>query len=399
MSKPTGPSATKIIDEKAIVRNLFADLDDLPPVAVASHPAFEVKESSDDEKEAEQEAEQEEEVAASQEQAPDEDENIDVEAEDEEEEEEVKFSAHSSQHEEEENSASASHEASEQDEEEEEDNANSASASKEEKKEETVESFQQLGKVVAIKAKEKQEAIATKAEADNKAANAKNAADEKAAAAHATIDAAGLPADKSLDEAKVAHKDQAAEEERKRLAAEAKNRVDHSGAKVLADDAKKVADAKLPTIRVTAHAALDAQVKANDDAAKLAAEHKKIDDEKHEALGKVVKLKSDFVTPTLPEPIGKVMPLRLTKRIADAVKAIETQKTAVDPVAATILTGEKADKSVKALTALFDKSKADSKAEDALGKSVKIDLQSVKVEPGIDAAKDERSTNKASLTK
>jgi len=399
MSKPTGPSATKL-DDKTIVRNLFADLDDLPPVAAVSHPAFEVKESSD----IEEEAEQEEEVAASQEQAPDEDENIDVEAEDEEEEEEeeeeeVKFSAHSSQHEEEENSASASHEASEQDEEEEEDNANSASASKEEKKEETVESFQQLGKVVAIKAKEKQEAIATKAEADNKAANAKNAADEKVAAAHATIDAAGLPADKSLDEAKAAHKDQAAEEERKRLAAEAKNRVDHSGAKVLADDAKKVADAKLPTIRVTAHAALDAQVKANDDAAKLAAEHKKIDDEKHEALGKVVRLKSDFVTPTLPEPIGKVTPLRLTKRIADAVNAIETQKMAVDPVAATILTGEKADKSVKALTALFDKSKADSKAEDALGKSVKIDLQSVKVEPGIDAAKDERSTNKVSLTK
>lgn len=391
MTLRTGPQADKLPVHTFFDEEEVSEHDQAPEVE-AGHPALDVKGSSD----VKEEAEADEEISASQEHDSGEEAEADKD-------EEVELAAHQDEDEEASAKASASQassasEGEDEEDDEEEENANSASASKEasveveskEEKEETApEPFEALGKTVASVAARKQQDIAAKAKADNEAAQAKNAADEKAAAAHAKTDAA-VVVDQKLADAKAKHQDQAAGEERKRLEAEAKNRVDHSDVKKLADDAKVIADAKLPSIQATAQAALDAQSKANDEAAKAAAEHKKIDDEKHEALGKVVKTKSDFVTPSLAEPLGKVATARLTKRIADAVKAIEEQKTANDPVAATIPTGEKAEKPVKALANMFEKSKAEAK--------VKSELAAIKVEAGVSAAKDDRKS-KVALSK
>lgn len=187
-----------------------------------------------------------------------------------------------------------------------------------------------IGKKVAGIASIVEPKIAEDAANAQKEADAKNAAEQAAAAELAKVEAARKPeaeiaSDAKLQAAKDAHKDQAAQEEKARLAAlQTVPAIAHQ----LADEAKVVADAKLPTIHANAEAVLEQQSKINKAAEAAAAAHKKVEDERAaKGVGKMVK-PVEVIPSTIKTSVGKLPP-KLAERFADTIKAAETATDAV----------------------------------------------------------------------
>jgi hypothetical protein len=201
-----------------------------------------------------------------------------------------------------------------------------------------------VGKVAKI-AKQVEASIAKQAEDAQKVTDAQNAKAAEIAAEHAKIEAdkkpeASIASDKKLQDAKDAHKDQAASEEKARLAA--LKEVPGIAAN-LAEKAKEVAVVKLPHIQAEAEKTLAAESEANRAAEVAAVTHKKADEEKAAkvSVGKVGKAgKVDQVSiqvaqalhSTMQESVGKLprnLAARFTETLANVEKASDAVKVKV----------------------------------------------------------------------